>query len=461
MDAGVVIVGAGLAGLAAARDVTAGGASAIVLEARDRVGGRLLNEDVGDGQVVEVGGQWIGPGQERVAALARELGLETFPTWTEGDNVIEFDGALRRYRGTIPRLGPHVLADVAQAQLKLERLARRVPVEAPWEAPHARRLDSQTLWSWMRRNVYTHGGRMLVELMVEAVWAAEPADLSLLHVLFYINSAGGFDPLVDTERGAQQDRFVGGSQLLATRLAERLGDDVVRTGAPVRRIEHSADGVTVHSDAGSFAGRRAIVAVPPTLAGRIAYDPPLPGRRDQLTQRMPQGTVIKTMAIYDRPFWRERGLSGGATSDTGPAKIVFDNSPPSGAPGVLLGFLEGERARRLGALPADERRRRVVEGLVRVFGPEAARPERFIERSWAEEEWTRGCYGCYMPPGGWTSYGDALRAPVGPLHWAGAETGTRWSGYMDGAVQSGERAAREVLAAVGVASAPAAIQTSR
>src|SRR5918998_3326101 len=149
MDADVVIVGAGLAGLTAARDVIAGGGTPVVLEARDRVGGRLLNEDIGGGQVVEVGGQWIGPGQERVAALARELGLETFRTWSEGDNVIEVGGELKRYRGAIPKLGPHVLADVAQAQLKLERLARKVPPEAPWTAPNARRLDSQTLWSWM------------------------------------------------------------------------------------------------------------------------------------------------------------------------------------------------------------------------------------------------------------------------------------------------------------------------
>jgi monoamine oxidase len=461
MDADVAIVGAGLAGLTAARDVEAQGASAIVLEARDRVGGRLLNEDIGGGQVVEVGGQWIGPGQERVAALARELGIETFPTWSDGDNLIDVGGKLTRYSGRIPKIAPHVIADLGQAQVKLERLARRVPVEAPWTAPNARALDSQTVWSWMRRNVYTRSGRALMEMVVEGVWAAEPADVSLLHLLFYINSAGGLDPLVDTEGGAQQDRFVGGSQLLAIRLAERLGDDVVRLGVPVRRIEHGPAGVTVRCDGGDFSARRAIVAIPPTLAGRIAYDPPLPGRRDQLTQRMPQGTVVKTMAIYETPFWRDDGLNGQATSDVGPAKVVFDNTPPSGAPGVLLGFLEGDHARRLGSLPAAERRSEVLAGHVRLFGPRAASPERFVERAWADEEWTRGCYGCYMPPGGWTSYGDALRAPIGPLHWAGAETGTRWSGYMDGAVQSGERAAREVLAAVAGASAEAAIQTSR
>jgi monoamine oxidase len=444
-EADVVIVGAGLAGLVAAREVQAAGRSALVLEARDRVGGRTLNEPLGDGKVVEVGGQWIGPGQDRMAALAAEMGVDTFPTHSNGENVIEFHNSLTRYKGTIPRIGAHVLADVAQAQLKLDRLARKVPLDAPWTAPNARRLDSQTFATWLRRNVYTSGGRALIELSIEAVWAAEPADLSLLHVLFYTHSAGGYDRLLDTEGGAQQDRFVGGSQLVSIRLAEGLGDAVCRD-APVRGIEHGDNGVVVHADEVTARARRAIVALPPALTSRIAYHPPLPGHRDQLTQRMPQGSVIKCMAIYDEPFWRQDGLSGQATSDIGPAKIVFDNSPHDGSPGVLLGFLEGDRARVLGRLPADERRRAVVAGLARLFGPRAGRPERFVERSWAEEEWTRGCYGCYMPPGAWTSFGDALRAPIGPIHWAGAETASVWNGYMDGAVQSGERAAREALA---------------
>jgi monoamine oxidase len=188
--------------------------------------------------------------------------------------------------------------------------------------------------------------------------------------------------------------------------------------------------------------------LPPTLTCRIAYDPPLPGQRDQLVQRMPQGSVIKCMAIYDEPFWRADGLSGQAMSDVGPAKIVFDNSPPDGSPGVLLAFLEGERARGAGRLSADARRDQILGGLTRLFGPKASKPANFLERSWAEEEWTRGCYGCYMPPGVWTSYGDALRAPIGRIHWAGAETATVWNGYMDGAVQSGVRAAEEALGSV-------------
>jgi len=251
--------------------------------------------------------------------------------------------------------------------------------------------------------------------------------------------------LLETEGGAQQDRFVGGSQLVSIRMAEELGD-AVELSAPVRRIEHGDDGVTVLADGIELRARRAIVAVPPALCGRIAYDPPLPGHRDQLTQRMPQGSVIKCMAVYERPFWREQGLSGEAASDVGPAKLAFDNTPPSGAPGVLLAFLEGARARELARLDPAARRQAVLRGLARLFGERAASPERFIEQSWADEEWSRGCYGGYMPPGGWTQFGFALREPIGPIHWAGAETATVWNGYMDGAVQSGQRAASAVLA---------------
>jgi monoamine oxidase len=443
-EADVAVVGAGLAGLTSARRLEAAGASVVVLEARDRVGGRTLNEPLGDGQVVEIGGQWIGPTQDRIAALARELGVQTFPTHTAGERLVEFEGELRRYSGRIPRVSATALADFGQAQLKLDRLARKVPLEAPWEAPDAEKLDSQTLWSWMRRNVYTKAGRSMVELVVEAVWAAQPAELSLLHVLFYIHSAGGLDLLLETEGGAQQDRFVGGSQLVSIRMAEELGDAVERS-APVRRIAHSQDGVVVTADAVEVRARRAVVALPPTLCGRIAYDPPLAGYRDQLTQRMPQGSVIKCLAVYDTPFWREQGLSGEATSDVGPAKLVFDNTPPSGSPGVLVAFLEGARAREYGRLRDRDRREAVLRGMARLFGERAMRTERFIERSWADEEWTRGCYGCYMPPGGWTQFGPALRQPIGPLHWASAETATVWNGYMDGAVQSGQRAAAEVL----------------
>jgi monoamine oxidase len=464
IESDVVVVGAGLAGLVAARRIAAAGARPFVVEARDRVGGRLLNEELGNGDVVEVGGQWIGPTQERIAALAAELDVGTFPTYDEGRHLFEISGRVASYTGALTdaRIGllrdlsratsPLALLDFEQAHRRLERMALRVPLEQPWMAPKAASWDNQTFATWVGRNTRTSTARRLFELSTEAVWATEPGDVSLLHILFYIRSGGGFNTLIGTGGGAQQDRFHGGSQRLALLMAEHLGAERLRLGAPVRRIEHGEGGVVLHADGPDGApggltvrAQRAIVAIPPTLAGRIAYDPPLPAQRDQLTQRMPQGTVIKTMAIYPHPFWREEGLSGQAASDDGPARVVFDNSPPDGSPGVLLGFLEGRLARQWGARPAAERRDAVLAGHVRLFGRQAANPERFIERVWADEEWTRGCYGCLMMTGGWTEFGHALRAPIGPLHWAGAETATVWNGYMDGAVQSGERAATEVL----------------
>ena len=444
----MVVIGAGLAGLAAARALHAAGREAVVLEARDRVGGRTLNEPIGDDKVVEIGAQWVGPTQDRVLALIGELGLETFPTHVAGVNIFEREGRLGRYSGTIPKVNPVGLAEVGLLLRRLNRMAAQVPPEAPWRAPKAADWDSQTFASWMRRNVRTGVARDVLRLAIIGVWAAEPRDVSLLHVLFYIRSAGSIEILTDAEGGAQQDRIVGGSQLIALRMAEELGPTLIELGSPVRSIRHSDAGVTVVSDRITVSARRAIVAVPPTLAGRIAYEPALPALRDGLSQRMAQGSVVKCMAVYERPFWRERGLSGAVTSVTGPVSVGFDNSPPDGSPGVLLGFLEGRAAREAMDLSRDQRRRIVSECFGRFFGPEAARPVDYVDKAWGADEWSRGCYGGFMPPGAWSDHGAALRQPIGPIHWAGAETATVWNGYMDGAVGSGQEAAHAVDAAI-------------
>lgn len=445
-DCDVAIVGAGLAGLAAARRIESeSDKSVIVLEARDRVGGRLLNEPIGGGEIVEVGGQWVGPTQKRINGLVDELGLERFRTFDEGFNQFEFRNRLSKYKGAIPKLNPVVLADVAQLQFRLDKMAKSVPLDAPWTAPKAEEWDALTVSGWLQRKAKTAGALAFFQLVSEGVWAAHPSDFSLLHMLFYINSAGGFDMLISTDGGAQHDRIVGGSQLIANRMAESLGDRVILE-APVRKIISNDDGVLVDAEQLEVRASQVIVALPPTLAGRIVYEPALPGYRDQLTQRVPQGSVIKCMAVYDEPFWRGNGFSGQVTSDTGPVKVVFDNSPPSGKPGVLLGFLEGNQARQLGRLPAKEREAEVIKCFTRFFGPEAGNHKDFVERSWAEEPFSRGCYGGLFPTGVWTAFGEALREPIGRLHWAGAETATVWNGYMDGAVTSGERAADEVCA---------------
>jgi monoamine oxidase len=443
----VVVVGAGLAGLSAARALVASGKSVMVLEARDRVGGRVHGRTLEDGEtVVEVGGQWIGPGQDRMIRLSAELDLETFPTYNEGENLLRFGDKQDRYTGAIPKISPLTIADMAQAQLRFDRLARQVPLDAPWTALRADAWDSMTFESWIVRNARTTKARSLLRLYSEAVFAAEPKDFSLLHALFYTHSGGGVDALAGVKDGAQQDRYVGGSQRVPIAMAEELGDDVVRLNAPVRRIEQRGDVVTVLAHGLLLTARRVIVAIPPVLTGRIDYDPPLPAYRDQLTQRVPAGSVIKCNVVYESPFWRADGLTGQATGDVGPVKVVFDNSPPSGSPGVLVAFLEGEHARVLNRVSPDERRQAVVGGLTEFFGPKAADVIEYVELDWSEEEWTRGCYGAHFPCGVWTQYGPALREPCGRIHWAGAETASVWSGYMDGALQSGARAASEALA---------------
>ena len=218
----------------------------------------------------------------------------------------------------------------------------------------------------------------------------------------------------------------------------------------MRRIEHAGNGVRVIARDGSeYRGDAVVVTLPPTLAGRLEYDPPLPSWRDQLTQRMPAGSVIKTYAIYPEPFWRNDGLNGQAVSDAGPVKVTFDNSPPSGRPGVLMGFIEGKEARILARRSEAERRDAVIGCFVRYFGQAAARPGQYVERDWMAEEFTRGCYGAHFAPGVWTSYGEAWRAPAGRIHWAGAECSPRWNGYMEGAVRSGEAAAESVSSGPG------------
>ena len=443
----VAIVGAGLAGLAAARTLKAAGRDAVVLEARDRVGGRTLNESIGDGKVVEIGAQWVGPTQDRMYALIEELGLETFPTYTAGKSLFERRGRHRRHSGLIPWANPAGLAELGLSIARLNRMSRRVPLEAPWTARRAMRWDSQSLATWMRRNIRTGIARDLLRLATIAVFAAEPEDISLLHVLFYIRSGGSLWLLTETEDGAQRDRVVGGTQLVSIRMAEELGEGTVELEAPVRVIRHGPEGVALGTDRLSVTARRAIVAVPPMLAGRIAYEPALPAIRDGLTQRMPQGSVVKCMAVYERPFWRDRGLSGALASVTGPISVAFDNSPPDGSPGVLLGFFEGRAARAAADLGPDERRALAAGCFAAAFGPEAAEPVHYVDKAWAADPWSRGCYAGFMPTGAWTGYGEALRAPVGSIHWAGTETATVWNGYMDGAVSSGRRAADEVLAA--------------
>jgi monoamine oxidase len=438
----VVIVGAGLSGLSAARELRAAGASCLVLEARDRVGGKMRSVEVA-GVPVDLGAHWIGPQQRRVAALARELGIDSHRQHLAGENVLRGGDEKMTFSGTVPRVSLAPMLETGLAIARIERLRKRVNLEDPAATRGSTRLDATTLGAWMRP-LRSRAARTTLELTARTVFGAEPDELSLLYFLWYVQSAGGFEPLTEFDGGAQDAHFPGGTQAICLALAAELGDSVV-LDSPVRAIEQDG-GVTAVTDKRSFRGRRLIFASSPAFTARVAWTPELPPSRHALAQRMPLGVYMKAVAVYERPWWRDDGLSGLGYSDTGALQMVVDASPPGGAPGVLMGFLTGAPALPWGALDEDGRRTAALEAIAALLGPAAREPIGYRDVDWTQDPWSRGGPVGLMGPGVLTGPGRTLRQPVGLVHWAGTDTATEWNGYMEGAIQAGRRAAREVVA---------------
>ena len=459
--ADVIVVGAGLAGLTAARQIRAAGRSVIVMEAQHRVGGRTLNEDIGGGKVADLGGTFIGPTQDHVAALVKELGIGTFPTYNAGNNVfIRSDGRRETFASNTPVFGtapsdPEIAPDIVAVVAQLDSMASEIDVKQPWAHPNATLWDSQTLDSWVRQN--STGNKEFLDLVsaaCEPIFGAEAREISLLYVLFYIASSGNetntgtFERNFNTQGGGQETRIEGGAQLISIKMAEQLGRRVVLK-APVRRIDQGRFGVRVWTDKYYASGKRVIVAMPAALAGRIVYHGGMTDLRDQLMQRIPQGTLRKFEAIYEKPFWRDKNLSGQCISNIGPVKVTFDASPKDGSPGVVLGFIGGTEARVWTPRSPEERKKAVLDQLQLFFDDTQAQNVTAVyEKDWPADRWAIGCPVGVMAPGTLIDFGPALNDPVGKIHWAGTETSDFWCGYMDGAVRSGERAAKEVLSAL-------------
>ena len=439
----VVVIGAGLAGLTAARELTRRGLDVVVLEGRDRVGGRTFSGTLA-GVPIDRGASFVGPTQDAVLALAAELGCPTTPTYHDGANLIRWRGKVRSYQGTIPKLGPLGLLDIGRIQRQFNRIAAGVSVTAPWTSADAAKLDCMSLGDWLKSIRAISASRDLMAIMSRVTWGAEPDEVSMLHAARYVKASGGLNRMLDVVGGAQQDHFPGGSHQLAAAMAAGLGDRI-RVGAVVSRIEWSTDAVAVMSSAGAVDARRAVVAVAPAQRLDIDIAPAPPIEYQQLAQSWPLGTLTKAYAAYPTPFWRANGLSGQSLSDRGPVFITFDVSPPGG-PGILLGFTD---PRGFDELPEDQRRGQILDCFTALFGGQAANPIDYLDQRWGAEAFAPGGPTAAVPPGSWTEFGPLLRRPVGPLHWAGTETADQWTGFMDGAVRSGQRAADEVGQALG------------
>jgi monoamine oxidase len=439
-----IIIGGGYAGLSAAKALKEANQNILLLEARDRVGGRVMTQRHDDGTYVDLGGSYLGREQPRMYAFVEEFGVETFDAYTPGKNVLVYGDKHLPYSGDRIALRLWEQIDLKVLINRFEKMSKTINVERPWETPNAVQLDNMTLAEWIRRNSWTKATREIFTMGSETVWGARTAEISALHAFFYAKAGVDLTTLITSAGGAQDQLIKGGSQTIVDSIHARLGDSI-RIGEPVVGIDQSNDEtVTVTTSKTSYKTRRVIVAVPPPQVLRIKFDPPLPHQRRSLLEHMTMGSYWKYIALYKTPFWRERGFSGEAISPDGLLSVLFDASPQEGY-GVLMGFVVGEKARTLSIHSTEERKQRILNALVAFHGEEAKNPFHLVEHSMMDEEYIGGCPVASPAPGMWTTLGPWLLKPFDRIHWAGTETSSVWNGYMEGAVASGQRAAQEIL----------------
>ncbi len=438
----VVVVGAGLAGLSAATQLTGQGRSVVVLEARDRVGGRMIRQQVIEGGWIDLGGQWIGPTMTSILELAKSLNIGHFDFYTTGQSVLYYAGHRSTFTGPgpvkpVPGVSAADLKAAGRVTEQIAKLSKTVNVDKPWLTPGAGALDSQSVARWAQDATPSVFAQWLVGFYTLVQQGVSPSEMSMLYQLF--GNASG-----PQSEEPEKWLFDGGAGQIPPLLAAQLGDRIVLS-QPVYQIDQDATGVTVTTPGGRYRANFVIVAVPPSLAGAIIYNPAMPAQRLQLTQRFPMGSVIKFAAIYPTAWWRKNGLSGQAVAQL-PTLSTGDSSPPSGTPGILTSFFIGDPAVTYSAVTPDARKQVVLENLSTYFGGEAMSPAQFVEMDWLTEPWTGGAYNSFMGPGVLTAYGPAISEPVGRIHWAGTEVARRWNGFFEGAVNTGHAAAQAVLA---------------
>lgn len=441
-----VVVGAGVTGLVAAWRLVQAGQDVVVLEARDRVGGRLRSE-WHDGSLFEIGGQWVSPDQVALTDLLDELGLTTYPRHREGECLyLPGDGVPRRFDGGDLPVDAATVEAMDRLGATLDRLAAELDPDRPWEHPDAARLDRITFGQWLREECDDLEARDNVALYIGPAMLTKPVwSFSALQGVLMAASAGSFANLLDADFILDR-RVQGGLASVPLTLADRLGDRV-RLGQDVTAIEHDADGATVVVGSERFSARRVLVAVPPPLVRRIRFTPDLPAEHRRAREHQSFGLVVKVQVAYPTAFWREQGLSGTAFGPYQLVHEVYDNTPDESGPAHLVGFVSDVNADRVGRLGAAARRAEILDSLAAYFGDAARHPTTYVESDWQHQELTGGAYGTSFDVGGLTRFGAVLREPVGPIEFGTSDVAGLGFQHVDGAVRVGGELARRVLSA--------------
>lgn len=388
----------------------------------------------------------MAPSQTSLQKLAASYGIETYSTHLSGKAIFRMSG--KEAQGRREELG-HLLGLLGgfaylKSRRQLNRLMAPLDCACPWNHPAAKHLDAMTVEDWIVDNIRHSVLASAYRTVCRSLLCGEASQISMLFFLYYLKSGGGLEVLISSDTGgAQNTLFHGGTHQLAQRMADEIGDRLLLNTA-VHSIRWSNERVVVESGDRAFIASKVIIAVPPTLIADIAFTPKLPPLKAALHKQSVMGSVIKFWVQYETPFWREQGLNGMIFQDDSPATPILDVTPPNQRKGVLVGFFDSDAALAHADFSHEARRDVVLETLAGHFGAMAKHPLAYLDHDWTSTRWSKGCYGAFTPPGILTGYGQWLRDPIGPLHWAGTETSAIWTGYIEGAIRSGERAAAEV-----------------
>lgn len=452
----VIIIGGGLSGLSAAKLLTEQGVDVIVLEARERVGGRTHTVKNDVVEWVDLGGSYVGPTQNHILRLSHELGVDTYKIFADLKSIHYSGGRAYVFDTTWAEFGfwsPLAWFDINYVMHKMDKMMEEIPANQPWNFPYAQEWDAMTLQSFYEKETWTKHALCYLTSLSKVNLATEPGQISLLWALWYIKCCGGNRRINNTVNGAQERKFKGGSMAISEKLHKLLGDRV-HLDAQVCDLVQDERGVIVRViDGVEYQADHAIMAIPLPMQLKIHYEPPLPPLRNQLIQRSPVGSAIKINIYYKTPFWRQKGYNGSVSCSQQELSFGFvtDDCRPGFSLAALTVFVIGNNALTLQEMSREERREIVAADLAKVYGcDEAYNPVHYEEKNWLQEQYSGGCYVSTFPTGVISRFGKTIREPFHKVYFAGTETATTWPGYMSGAVQAGERAAREVLHAKGI-----------